>query len=532
MSERKSSLSFNPFGKKKKGSDIEISEPRDFRTGVHIEEVAGMLQGVPENLKNEVASKSNKKVDESKTQSADTPASLLPSSPVEPKRKPKKKKKKMDASFPISGPRDFRQPVHVDFNSETGFSGLPGEWEALIKGNISKEEVIANSAAVLQVLEFHERGMQPAGPVKSDTPDPAKMGAEKPAKNEDKKSEDDKPQKDDSAEPGEKKPKSKKKETEGVEVRKEQKKRNKKEDMEWIDEGDPTEIFIELEKIGEGSSGEVYKGIHKDTKEVTAIKVISLGGSEKLCNIKNEIMMLKLSKHPNVVEHRGTFMKDEKLWVAMEYMDGGALTEVISICQISEPQIACICKEILNALVGIHAGNRIHRDIKSDNVLITVSGDIKLADFGYCAQLTETVDKRNSVVGTPYWMAPELIKGMEYGTSVDIWSLGIAAIEMAEGDPPYLDFPPLRALFLIATHGPPSLKEPDKWSDIFKHFLGRCLELEPNDRATAVELLEHPFLKLACPTRNLTPLILKAKEVAAQLSSGSDYSEDSEDYYG
>jgi len=302
--------------------------------------------------------------------------------------------------------------------------------------------------------------------------------------------------------------------------------------MRWIDEGDPTEIFINLEKCGEGSSGEVYKGLHKDTKEVTAIKVISLGGSEKLCNIKNEIMMLKLSKHPNVVEHRGTFMKDEKLWVAMEYMDGGALTEVISICQISEPQIACICKEILNALVGIHAGNRIHRDIKSDNVLITISGDIKLADFGYCAQLTETVDKRNSVVGTPYWMAPELIKGMEYGTSVDIWSLGIAAIEMAEGDPPYLDFPPLRALFLIATHGPPSLKEPEKWSDIFKHFLGRCLELEPGDRASATELLEHPFLKLACPTRNLTPLILKAKEVAAQLSSGSDYSEDSEDYYG
>mmetsp|Transcript_2784 Transcript_2784/g.3442 ORF Transcript_2784/g.3442 Transcript_2784/m.3442 type:complete len:518 (-) Transcript_2784:64-1617(-) len=509
--ERKGSLQFNPF-KKKKQNDFAISEPRDFRQGVHIEEVEGMLAGVPETLKGEVEAKANKKVDSTKKSENAAPATLMPSPMQEPKKKRKKKKKeKMDPSCLISGPRDFRQPVHVDFNSETGFSGLPSEWETLIKGNISKDEVIANSNAVLQVIEFHQRGMVPAGPAKSDTPDFTK---------EDKKEAPDTP---DEETPSDDK----------VTVRKDKaKKRHKGEDLEWIDEGDPTEIFINLEKCGEGSSGEVYKGLHKDTKEVTAIKVISLGGSEKLCNIKNEIMMLKLSKHPNVVEHRGTYMKDEKLWVAMEYMDGGALTEVISICQISEAQIACICKEILNALVGIHEGNRIHRDIKSDNVLITISGDIKLADFGYCAQLTETVDKRNSVVGTPYWMAPELIKGMEYGTSVDIWSLGIAAIEMAEGDPPYLDFPPLRALFLIATHGPPSLKEPEKWTDIFKHFLGRCLELEPGDRASAKELLEHPFLKLACPTRNLTPLILKAKEVAAQLSSGSDYSEDSEDYYG
>merc|ERR1711879_776877 len=142
---------------------------------------------------------------------------------------------------------------------------------------------------------------------------------------------------------------------------------------------------------------------------------------------------------------------------------------------------------------------------------------IKLADFGYCAQLTETVDKRNSVVGTPYWMAPELIKGMEYGTSVDVWSLGIAAIEMADGDPPYLDFPPLRALFLIATQGSPSLKDPEQWSVLFRDFLSRCLEQDVAKRATATELLSHPFLEIACPKESLTPYIIKAKEVAAQL---------------
>ena len=199
--------------------------------------------------------------------------------------------------------------------------------------------------------------------------------------------------------------------------------------------------------------------MYRDSGRVTAIKVIKLEEA-KLDNIENEIAMLKLSKHENVVEHWGTYLKDDQLWVAMEYMDGGALTDMISICQINESQIACICREMLKALVVIHDANRIHRDIKSDNVLINLRGDIKLgkcphpsqcgcsygspADFGYCAQLTEDMDKRTSVVGTPYWMAPELIKGLEYDVGVDVWSLGIAAIEMAEGDPPYLDFPPLR----------------------------------------------------------------------------------------
>jgi len=308
-------------------------------------------------------------------------------------------------------------------------------------------------------------------------------------------------------------------------------KKKSKISQDWIDQEDPEDIYKDLEKIGEGSSGEVYKGIDKRTNEVVAIKVLQIGANaaEKLASIENEIKMMKMSRHPCVVDHKGTYMKDEKLWVAMEFMDGGALTEVISICQISEPQIACICKEILRALEAIHVGERIHRDIKSDNILISVPGEIKLADFGYCAQLTDTVDKRNSVVGTPYWMAPELIRGMDYGTAVDIWSLGIAAIEMAEGEPPYLDFPPLRALFLIATHGSPQLKEPEKWSDTFKSFLSCCLEQDPAKRATATQLLEHPFLKLACPKKNLTPLILKAKEVAAQMSDSDSDEDDSDD---
>lgn len=506
---------FGGRGKKKDPKDIEISKPIEgsFRRGVHISEAddcPGALVGVPKVWEKVVMDGNNKVI--SVGEDNETPQSLIPTTDQVLPQKPKKNKKLDPDQLFISGPKNFRNPIHVDFNSDTGFVGLPPGWEILLKsGGITKDEILANSAEVLQVLQFHENNFKPASPAKPKDTTPIIENAS-----------------------GNQQPSEFKKEVpeadsdDSPKVRKEKRKKSQG-DLDWIDPGDPTLIFTNLEKVGEGSSGEVFKGVLKETGEISAIKIISLSGEEKLSSIKNEILMMKSSRHPNVVEHKGTFIKDDKLWVAMEYMDGGALTEVISICQISEPQIACICKEILQAILAMHKGERIHRDIKSDNVLITIAGDIKLADFGYCVQLTEVADKRNSVVGTPYWMAPELIKGMDYGTSVDIWSLGIAAIEMAEGDPPYLEFPPLRALFLIATHGPPSLKEPEKWSDTFKNFLSCCLELDPQKRATAQELLDHPFLKLACPRRNLTPLILKAKEVAAQLSSDSDDS-DSEDY--
>lgn len=502
------------FRRKSQKQDIEISPPIEgtFRRGVHISEAdddPGALIGVPKAWE-KVVTDSNKKILENENGNSNpTPLALIPTcDSIEPAVPGKKKNKLRETAknIEISNPSNFRNPIHVDFNSDTGFKGLPQEWEILLKsGGISKDEVLANHNEVLQVLQFHENRFQPAPPSKQNPNAPIISPPVQEGPNNN--------------------PPQEQKST----ALKDKTKIDDSDELDWIEDGDPSTIYSSLEKIGEGSSGEVFKGTLKSTNEIHAIKIISLSGQEKLSNIKNEIMMMKLCRHPNVVEHKGTYMKDDQLWVSMEYMDGGALTEVISICQISEPQIACICKEILQAILAIHKGERIHRDIKSDNVLITISGEIKLADFGYCAQLTDTVDKRNSVVGTPYWMAPELIKGMDYGTAVDIWSLGIAAIEMAEGDPPYLDFPPLRALFLIATHGSPSLKEPEKWSDTFKNFLGCCLELDPAKRATAGELLDHPFLKLACPKRNLTPLILKAKEVAAQLSSDSEDSE-SEDF--
>eukprot|EP01118_Nematostelium_gracile_P009465 TRINITY_DN3197_c0_g1_i2.p1 TRINITY_DN3197_c0_g1~~TRINITY_DN3197_c0_g1_i2.p1 ORF type:complete len:279 (-),score=101.25 TRINITY_DN3197_c0_g1_i2:43-879(-) len=270
-----------------------------------------------------------------------------------------------------------------------------------------------------------------------------------------------------------------------------------------------------MKKVGEGSSGTVFSGRHHETNEKVAIKIIPYKEQTKkeAEAIRNEIFMQKTTPHECVVAYKGAFLQDSQLWIVMEYLNGGSLAEVVSICKMSEPQIAAVCKEILKALKYIHSLRRIHRDIKSDNILLGANGQVKLADFGYCAQLTESTTKRNSVVGTPYWMAPELIRGQEYSTSVDVWSLGIATLEMAEGEPPYMEFPPLRALFLIATSGSPGVKEPTKWSDSFKDFLQVCMAIDPDERLTADELLKHPFLKVACPPKNLIPLIKKTKEI-------------------
>jgi len=207
---------------------------------------------------------------------------------------------------------------------------------------------------------------------------------------------------------------------------------------------------------------------------------------------------------------------DRQLWVVMEYMDGGCLTDILELFEdikMNEAQIAFCCKETLRALSYIHSLHRIHRDIKSDNILLDTGGHVKLADFGYAAQLTQKQQKRNTVVGTPYWMAPELIRGHDYGTKVDIWSLGIMLMEMVEGEPPYMEFPPLRALFLITTKGIPPLKEPHKWSADLNDFFTKCLEKDVEKRPGADELLKHPFIGRACPARDVGPIVKTAKEM-------------------
>ncbi|CAG8562737.1 405_t:CDS:10, partial [Dentiscutata heterogama] len=244
-----------------------------------------------------------------------------------------------------------------------------------------------------------------------------------------------------------------------------------------VSPGDPTALYSKIRKV--------------------AIKQMDLSHQPRKELIVNEILVMKESQHPNIVNYLDSFLvKSNELWVVMEYMEGGALTDVIDNNTLEEDQIAAICYETCKGLQHLHGQNIIHRDIKSDNVLLDA--------FGH---LTDQKNKRATMVGTPYWMAPEVVKQKEYGAKVDIWSLGIMAIEMIENEPPYLDEEPLKALYLIATNGTPTLKKPEKLSRELKSFLAVCLCVDVKSRATSLELLEHDFLRKACPLSDLAPLL-------------------------
>ncbi|KAG9239365.1 putative Serine/threonine-protein kinase CLA4 [Amylocarpus encephaloides] len=294
---------------------------------------------------------------------------------------------------------------------------------------------------------------------------------------------------------------------------------------EAVSKDDPNMSYSKQKKIGQGASGSVYVAKVKENplspvaKEVirqqgskaqVAIKQMDLAHQPRKELIVNEIMVMKDSKHRNIVNFLDAFLRNNftELWVVMEYMEGGALTDVIdNNSNITEDQISTICLETCRGLEHLHQQNIIHRDIKSDNVLLDARGNVKITDFGFCAKLTETKSKRATMVGTPYWMAPEVVKQKEYGPKVDIWSLGIMAIEMIESEPPYLNEEPLKALYLIATNGTPRLKKPEKLSKELKAYLSVCLCVDIRSRASANELLQHDFLKHGCELGSLANLL-------------------------
>ncbi|XP_068438103.1 TRAF2 and NCK interacting kinase b isoform X1 [Clinocottus analis] len=271
---------------------------------------------------------------------------------------------------------------------------------------------------------------------------------------------------------------------------------------------DPAGIFELVELVGNGTYGQVYKGRHVKTGQLAAIKVMDVTGDEEE-EIKAEINMLKkYSHHRNIATYYGAFVKknppgmDDQLWLVMEFCGAGSITDLIKNTKgntLKEEWIAYVCREILRGLTHLHQHKVIHRDIKGQNVLLTENAEVKLVDFGVSAQLDRTVGRRNTFIGTPYWMAPEVIACDEnpdatYDFKSDLWSLGITAIEMAEGAPPLCDMHPMRALFLIPRNPAPRLKS-KKWSKKFQSFIDSCLIKSHSQRPSTEQLLKHPFIR-------------------------------------
>ncbi|CAF1940488.1 unnamed protein product [Rotaria magnacalcarata] len=303
---------------------------------------------------------------------------------------------------------------------------------------------------------------------------------------------------------------------------------NYKPSYDFLSSSSPRDEYELIQRIGSGTYGDVYKARHIPTAMMRALKIIKLEPGDDLNIIQQEILMMIECSHPNIIAYYGSYLKRDKLWIAMELCSGGSMQDIYHIYgSLNEAQIAYILKETLKGLDYLHRTKKMHRDVKGANILLTDDGNVKLADFGVAASITATLCKRKSFIGTPYWMAPEVAaverKG-GYNHLCDIWAVGITAIEFAELQPPMFDLHPMRALFLMSKSGfkSPTLKDKSKWSVTFQNFVKYTLTKNPKKRPSAEKLLDHPFLQ-----GHLTAQI--ARDLLDRIHNGSMNSTSTED---
>ncbi|EGG19318.1 STE20 family protein kinase [Cavenderia fasciculata] len=324
-------------------------------------------------------------------------------------------------------------------------------------------------------------------------------------------------------------------------------------DQQWNWKTNTTSFAME-DIVGEGSFGVVYKAVHKDSGFTLAIKVIrsddileepidpppptptptpapaagsptSIKEKEKT-PLEKEIDILKKCKNPHIVSYFGSCKRKYELWILMDYCGLGSIADIMRSLgrTLKEKEIALILHQALDGLLYLHSNQIIHRDVKAANILLDESGQVKIADFGVSSQIISTFCK-GSIAGTPYWMAPEILKEDKYSNKVDIWSLGITAIEMAEGEPPYSDINPIKAMYMMPRRPPPTLKEPKRWSKEFINFIECCLVKEIDKRATPQQLMNHPFIAGAKQDalKDLVSSAIKEKKRKSKNLKAQDY---------